>query len=182
METKKITCKGILELLIFLAVVFVLTFFVIRYVGQRTLVEGNSMEPALHDGDNLIVDKISYRYRKPERYDIIVFPYQKEEGTYFIKRLIGLPGETVRIDQEGHIYINGDRIMELYGKEVMQNPRLAVNEITLGEDEYFVLGDNRNNSTDSRDERVGLVKRDNILGKAWVRIYPFDQFGKILHQ
>ena len=88
-----------------------------------------------------------------------------------------MPGETVRIDEDGSIYINGERMPESYGKEVIDNPGCARQEIALGEDEYFVLGDNRNNSMDSRDERVGLIQREELIGRALIRIYPFDQIG-----
>ena len=140
------------------------------------------MEPALSDGDNLIVDKISYRFHDPERFDIIIFPYQWEPNTYYIKRIIGLPGETIQIDDEGNIYIDGEMLRENYGLERIQNPGLAREPVTLGEDEYFVLGDNRNNSTDSRFAEVGVIHRDDIVGRAWVRIYPFDSIGVIRHQ
>ena len=106
--------------------------------------------------DNLIVDKITYRFREPERFDIIVFPFEYEDNTFYIKRIIGLPGETVQIDRDGNIFINGEILEEGYGKEVIQEPGRAYEPITLGEDEYFVLGDNRNNSSDSRDMSVGV--------------------------
>ena len=140
------------------------------------------MEPSLSDGDNLIVDKISYRFHDPERFDIIIFPYQWEPNTFYIKRIIGLPGETVQIDDEGTIYIDGEVLQEDYGLERIANPGLARDSITLGEDEYFVLGDNRNNSTDSRYAQVGLIHRDDIVGRAWLRIYPFNRIGWIRHQ
>lgn len=167
---------------IYILIVFVLTFLVIHYVGQRTQVSGSSMESTLSDKDNLIVDKISYRFHAPERFDIIVFPYLHKEDTYYIKRIIGLPGETVQIDEEGNIYINGSVLEESYGREVISNPGTAAEPITLGDDEYFVLGDNRNASSDSRDPNVGLILRENIIGRAWLRIYPFDKFGFIKHQ
>lgn len=179
---RKSKWKAVVQLILYLAAVGILTFLVIRFVGQRTQVTGASMEPALSDGDNLIVDKISYRMGEPERFDIIVFPYRQEEDTYFIKRIIGMPGETVRIDAEGLIYINGERLRESYGKEVMKNPGIAETELTIGADEYFVLGDNRNDSLDSREEKVGLIERENIIGKAWIRIYPFDKIGSVRHQ
>ncbi len=93
-----------------------------------------------------------------------------------------MPGESVRIDWDGNIYIDGELLKESYGREVMLDPGRAEEEILLGEDEYFVLGDNRNNSTDGRAERVGNIHRDNIIGRAWVRIYPFRKFGKLRHQ
>lgn len=179
---RKSKWKAVVQLILYLAAVGILTFLVIRFVGQRTQVTGASMEPALSDGDNLIVDKISYRMGEPERFDIIVFPYRQEEDTYFIKRIIGMPGETVRIDAEGLIYINGERLRESYGKEVMKNPGIAETELIIGADEYFVLGDNRNDSLDSREEKVGLIERENIIGKAWIRIYPFDKIGSVRHQ
>ena len=176
--------KEVVNFALYIAVVFVLTYLVIHYVGQRTEVSGSSMENTLHNGDNLIVDKISYRFRDPERFDIIVFPYQYEENTYYIKRIIGMPGETVRIDAKGIIYINGEELVESYGREVISASKLglAEQEITLADDEYFVLGDNRNASSDSRDPSVGNIKREDIIGRAWLRIYPFSKIGFIKHQ
>ncbi len=138
---------------------------------------------ALQDGDNLIVDKISYRFRDPERYDIIVFPYKYREKTYYIKRIIGLPGETVLI-RDGTVYINGEPLDEDYGVEpiAIGNEGTAREELTLGDDEYFVLGDNRNHSADSRDPNVGLIKRGDIVGRAWVRIWPLKSMGFIKHE
>ena len=174
--------KEILSTSIYLVVVLLLTYLIITYVGQRTRVNGSSMEPMLTNGDNLIVDKISYRFQEPERYDIIVFPFKYEEKTYYIKRIIGLPGETVQIDDAGNIYIDGELLEESYGKEVINDSGRASEPITLQDDEYFVLGDNRNDSSDSRVEAVGNIKRDDIIGRAWVRIYPFSKFGVLKHQ
>lgn len=172
----------ILSLLLYIVVVFGICFLIITFVGQRSKVSGSSMEPTLSDGDNLIVDKISYRIHDPQRFDIIIFPYQYQENTYYIKRIIGLPGEMVYINDAGEIYINGKLLEEDYGLDTIQNPGLASEPITLGEDEYFVMGDNRNNSTDSRFASVGEIKRQNIIGKAWVRIYPFNKITVIKHQ
>lgn len=174
--------KEILSTSLYLLMVLVLTYFVIHFVGQRTRVDGESMQPILNNNDNLIVDKISYRFRDPERFDIIVFPYKYQEKTYYIKRIIGLPGETVQIDMEGNILINGEVLDEGYGKEVMIDPGRAIEPITLADDEYFVLGDNRNNSTDSRRDSVANIKRKDIIGRAWIRIWPFSDFGVLKHQ
>lgn len=174
--------KEILSTSLYLLFVLVATFLVVTYVGQRTKVSGASMEPTLHDGDNLIVDKISYRFEDPKRFDIIVFPFRYEDKTYYIKRIIGLPEETVYIDEYGIIYINGNILTESYGKEVIADPGRAYEPITLGEDEYFVMGDNRNNSSDSRDPVVGNIHRDELIGKAWMRIWPLGKFGFIKHQ
>nr|WP_283683965.1 signal peptidase I [Parablautia sp. Marseille-Q6255] len=174
--------KEILSWVLWLLFVVVFVYVVITFVGQRTVVDGRSMNPNLNDGDNLIVEKLSYRFKDPERFDIIVFPPQGAPNEHYIKRIIGLPGETVQIDTDGTIYINGEILEEDYGLETIQNPGRAAEPITLGEDEYFVLGDNRNNSTDSRTEKVGNVKRDTITGRAWVRIWPLSDFGVLKHQ
>lgn len=174
--------KEVLSTSLYLLVVLALTFLVITFVGQRTKVIGSSMEPMLKDGDNLIVDKLSYRFNEPERFDIIVFPFRYEEKTYYIKRIIGLPGETVYIDESGAVYINGEVLKESYGKETIIDPGRAFEPVVLGEDEYFVMGDNRNNSSDSRDPVVGNIHRDEFIGKAWMRIWPLDKLGMIKHQ
>lgn len=168
--------------LVYIVIIVGLTYLIVTYVGQRTSVSGHSMEPTLSHGDNLIVDKITYRFKDPERFDIIVFPYRYEENTFYIKRIIGLPGETVQVIG-GYVYINGQLLeSDIYGAEVMDSPGIAAEPITLGENEYFVLGDNRNHSADSREASVGVLKRDELLGRAWVRIFPFDKIGVIKHE
>ena len=174
--------KEILSTSIYLLVVLCAAYLIITYVGQRTQVSGSSMETTLSDGDNLLVDKITYRFSDPKRFDIIVFPFQYDTDTYYIKRIIGMPGETVQIDYDGNIYIDGEILEESYGREVIQNPGRAAEPITLGEDECFVMGDNRNNSSDSRDPSVGNIHRKDIIGRAWVRIWPFSKFGVLKHQ
>lgn len=178
--------KELLDTSLYLLVVLALTYLVITFVGQRTEVSGSSMETTLSDQDNLIVDKLTYRFSAPKRFDIIVFPVksdnESDEKIYYIKRIIGMPGETVRIDVEGTIYINGEVLDESYGRETIRNPGRAYQEITLAEDEYFVLGDNRNNSEDSRMDEVGNIHRRNIIGRAWVRIWPLNKFGVLKHQ
>ena len=174
--------KEILSTSLYLLVVLVITYLVIHFVGQRTQVQGESMEPMLQDGDNLIVDKITYHFKAPQRFDIIVFPFQYKEDTYYIKRIIGLPGETGQITGEGTIYIDGEVLEEGYGREVIRDPGNAYSPVTLGEDEYFVLGDNRNNSSDSRSSSVGLIHRKDIIGRAWVRIWPFSKISVLKHQ
>lgn len=174
--------REILSTSLYLLGVLCLVYLVIHFVGQRTQVQGSSMEPMLSTEDNLIVDKLSYRFHDPERFDIIVFPFQQAEETFYIKRIIGLPGETVQIDEEGNIYVDGEVLEESYGKEVIVDPGRAREPVELGKDEYFVLGDNRNNSTDGRDSRVGNIKRENIIGRAWLRIWPLDKFGFVKHR
>ena len=176
--------KEFLNTAIYLLCVLGAVWLVITFAGQRTEVEGASMENTLHNGDNLIVDKLSYRFHDPERFDIIVFPFQYQANTYYIKRIIGLPGETVQIMEDGSIYINGEKLEESYGREVIQPETIgrAAEPIVLGEDEYFVMGDNRNNSSDSRTDIVGNIKREDIIGKAWLRIWPLSDFGVLKHQ
>lgn len=175
--------REVISTLLYLIAVMCAVYLLIAYVGQRTIVSGDSMVPTLHDQDNLIVDKLSYHFNDPERFDIIVFPFKYAEGKYYIKRIIGMPGETVRIDEEGVIYINGEVLEEDYGREVILPEKigLADEDIVLGEDEYFVLGDNRNNSSDSRVPQVGNIKREDIIGRAWVRIWPLRDFGLLKH-
>lgn len=176
------TLKEILKTSIYFLVVLVIALLIVTFVGQRTIVDGSSMNNTLVDKDNIIVDKISYRFKDPQRFDIIVFPYKLSKRTYYIKRIIGLPGETVFIDEDGNIFINDELLTENYGLEVIQKPGRASIPIKLGEDEYFVLGDNRNDSMDSRYDNVGNIKRSEIIGRAWLRIYPFNKFGIIKHQ
>lgn len=175
--------KEVLGWVLYIAIIIGATYLIVTFVGQRTRVSGDSMESALHNGDNLIVDKISYRFRDPERYEIIVFPYQYQENTFYIKRIIGLPGETVQV-KEGEVYINGELLGENYGLEQIEEGKegLAIDPITLGEDEYFVLGDNRNHSSDSRDPSVGILTKDDLIGRAWVRIWPLNSIGVIPHE
>lgn len=176
--------KEVINTVLYLAGVLCLTWVIIAFVGQRTEVKGASMESTLQNGDQLITDKITYRFRDPQRFDIIVFPFQYEKDTYYIKRIIGLPGETVQIGEDGTIYIDGEVLEESYGREVIspENIGRAAEPITLGEDEYFVMGDNRNNSMDSRTAIVGNIHREDIIGRAWVRIWPLDKFGVLKHQ
>ena len=165
--------------LLYILIIVGLTYLIITFVGQRTRVSGYSMEPTLSDGDSLIVDKISYRFRDPKRFDIIVFPYKYEKNTYYIKRIIGLPGETVQVT-DGYVYINGQKLeSDTYGAELMQ---AEASPVTLSEDEYFVMGDNRNHSSDSRDPSVGVIKRKDLMGRAFLRVYPFDKIGVIKHE
>lgn len=115
--------------LVYIVIVVIIAWGFVTFVAQRTQVSGASMETTLSDGDQLIVDKISYQFREPERFEIIVFPYQYEAGTYYIKRIIGLPGETVQI-LDGSVYINGEKLEEHYGNEVMEEAGIAAEPVT----------------------------------------------------
>lgn len=168
------------ELLVYAVIIVLCITVVPRYVIQRTEVQGDSMKDNLHDEENLLVEKVSYYFKDPERFDIITFyPQGREEEEYYIKRVIGLPGERIQISGNT-IYINGKVLEEHYGREPMVDAGIAEEEIKLGDDEFFVLGDNRNHSMDSRDgEAVGVVKKKNIDGHAILRIYPFSRFGTL---
>lgn len=169
------TVRSIISNVLYIAAVLLFSFLIVRYVGQRTEVIGSSMVPTLEDGNQLITDKITYRFREPERFDIVVFPHGPN-NEYYIKRIIGMPGETVEISEDGTIYIDGEVLEEDYGYG-NTTPQEMSGGITLSEDEYFVLGDNREVSLDSRYAEVGNVPRSIIIGRAWLRLYPFDQFG-----
>lgn len=182
-KEQKSMVREVLEFVVYLTIALVAALLIVKFVGQRTQVEGRSMEPTLYNGENLILDKISYRFRDPERFDIIVFPFTEDgEKEHFIKRIIGLPGETVQII-DGYVYIDGEKLeSDTYGKEVMKSAGRAAEPITLGQDEYFVLGDNRNNSRDGRYPEVGNIKRKDITGRAFIRIWPLSEFGILKHQ
>lgn len=152
-----------------------------KYVAFQSKVEGVSMLPTLENDNSIIIDKLSYTIGKPKRYDIVVFPVKngndKETESYFIKRIIALPGETININN-GKVYINGLPLQnEKYGKEIIRDAGLVQQPKTLASDEYFMLGDNRNMSTDSRSDVVGMVKKKDIIGKAVFRIWPLNEFG-----
>lgn len=140
-----------------------LAFLLNLFAGQMVEVSGCSMEPTYHDGYRIFMEKITYRFFSPKRYDVIVFP--RKGDYYLIKRIIGLPNETVYISRTGRIYINGELLDEDYGMEDMTYAGAAGTSIKLGPDEFFVLGDNRNNSLDSRSIYIGNVKADEITGK-----------------
>ena len=169
--------RTLLGVLICVTIALTLSLLITKYAAHHTSVEGSSMEPTLENGDQLIVEKLSYYFHDPERYDVIVFPFSDDVS--YIKRIIGVPGDIIQI-KNGVIYLNGEELDEHYGKEDrIQEAGLAEEEIVLNEGEYFVLGDNRNASVDSRREEVGTITRSQIKGKAWVRFYPFDKISTI---
>lgn len=179
-DKQKSMKREIINTVLYFIFLFVAVWAIVTFVGQRTVVNGVSMYDTLNDGDNLWVDKFSYHFKDPQRFDIVVFPmYDGEE--YFIKRIIGLPGETVRIDHQGNIYINGEQLEESYGYETIEPEMIgrAFDGVTLGDDEYFVMGDNRNESEDSRFDIVGNVKRKDLMGKAVFRLWPITSFGTL---
>ena len=205
-----------LELALYIVIILVGAVSIPKYVIQRTLVDGESMENNLMDEDNILVEKISPHFKTLNRFDVIVFypHYDKDKSEtsfwydlkltcmnilhmdttkviesenteslkyyreYYVKRIIGLPGETIQITGD-NIYIDGSLLEENYGKMPITNPGIAEEPLKLGDDEYFVMGDNRKVSLDSRYEEVGPVQKEEIAGRAILRIWPFDSFGKI---
>ncbi len=186
-ETGKETSMGreILGTVLYIAFICLAVFFILHYVGQRTVVDGDSMYPTLEDQENLIMDKLSYHFSDPERYDIVIFPGTEPDDPdshpYFIKRVIGLPGETVQI-KDGKIYIDGELLdtdIYAYGGYTEDTELNYEEPYELKSDEYFCMGDNRSVSFDSRYSEVGPVKREEIIGKVWIRIWPFSKFGDV---
>lgn len=150
--------------------------FSIFFCKNVEMTEG-SMEPTVEIGDTLLVNTLAYRFSEPKREDILVFKSNDSaNASLHIKRVIGLPGEKIRIS-DGQILINGVTYMEKKDLASISYAGLAEQEITLGKNEYFVLGDNRNNSADSRYSDIGNVEKSNIVGKVWFRISPYTRLG-----
>lgn len=171
--------KSLFLWIIEIALVIFAAYLIIEYAVEKTTMMGVSMNTTLNDGDKIIVNKLAYLRREPERYDVIVFSQSKSgHGYYNIKRVIGLPGETVEI-VNGEVYINGVKLQEELEVEAMRVAGLADEAILLGENEFFVLGDNRNYSEDSRFANIGIVVKNDIIGKAWLRLEPFSIIDKI---
>lgn len=169
--------KEVFSWMIEILLAIVLAFTFVYFIGLRTSVVGQSMSPTLVSGDEILVNRFVYKVTDPKRGDIIVFlPNGNEKSHYYVKRVIGVPGDTVLI-QNGAVYINGEVYKEEIETAAIEEAGLASEEITLDSDEYFVLGDNRNNSEDSRYANIGNIKKDYIIGKAWFRVAPFSSFG-----
>lgn len=163
------------EILITLLVAFTFVYF----VGLRTSVVGQSMTETLSGGDEILVNRFIYKVTNPKQNDIIVFlPNGNEKSHYYVKRVVAVPGDTVLIEN-GALYVNGELFEEEVEVAAMEEAGLASEEITLGSDEFFVLGDNRNNSEDSRYANIGNIKKEYIIGKAWFRVAPWGEFGFI---
>lgn len=135
----KSTAREVLDWILYIGIVLILSWLIVTFVGVRTVVDGQSMEPTLQDGNNLIVDKLSYRFRDPKRYEIIVFPYKYEENTYYIKRIIGLPGETVQV-KNGEVYIDGEILERTMELKPWKTPGLPLSRSNWGRTSTLSLG------------------------------------------
>ena len=153
----------------------VLMFLVFRFAVQNYRVDGLSMLPTLQDQQYIVVNRAAYLFHPPERGDIIVFAYPVDPSQDYIKRIIGLPGDRVQVSREGVVSVNGVELHEPYVKDTT-NP-YPPTDIQLGPDQYFVLGDNRGDSSDSRV--WGPVPRQNIIGQAWFVYWPLNEFHAI---
>lgn len=160
--------------LLHLLAILLLSWLMVHFVVQRVDVYGVSMEPDYREGDIILVDKVSYRFQEIRRFDAVVFAYRYRDNQFYIKRVIGLPGETVQI-VDGVVYIDGEPLDDPYGLEPIEKPRRGEEPVVLGEGEYFLLGDNRNDSSDSRDSDIGNVSEDEIIGKAGLRLWPWKR-------
>lgn len=165
--------KSTIEMLETIVIAGVAVFLIRSYVVQPFLVSGDSMLPTFKNGDYLLVDELTYRFRSPERGEVVVLRYPKDEDIYFIKRIIGLPGETVVIE-DGQV-----KIINKGGEVILKEPYIQDNKLitqtireTLGENEYFVMGDNRSFSYDSRN--WGVLPAKDIVGVVRLRLWPFN--------
>ncbi|MGN0334854.1 MAG: signal peptidase I [Lachnospiraceae bacterium] len=161
------------------ALAFAFACILVVNFGMMISNVGQSMEPLLGSGDKVLANKLIYGLREPQRGDLVVFkPNGNENSHYYIKRVIALPGETVQII-DGFVYIDGEVFIEDIKTEQMEYAGVAEEALTLEKDEYFVLGDNRNASEDSRNAEIGNVKEEDITARAWFVISPWSNFGFI---
>lgn len=165
-SSKKDKIKNILMWVFQIGITIAISFVFVYFIGQKTVAIGKSMEPTVGEGKKVWINKFSYMLSTPKRNDVIVFkPNGNTNAHSSIKRVIAIPGDTVMI-KDGVVYINGEELEEKW--DLMADAGIAADAIKLDIEEYFVLGDNRNNSEDSRYADVGLVKLEDIEGKAWL--------------
>ena len=182
LEDHRVSKQTIIKILITLveAAIVIFAAYAITHYGLETMtVSGEYMSPTLKDGDSILINKMSYRMHRIHRNDVIVVQENGSEHSFFtLNRVIGLPGETVLI-QDGQVYIDGKPLKEKLEFPLMENGGMALDPVTLEEDEYFVLGDNRNECEDSRNASVGNINKKDVVGKAWMRLNSFTFIGMI---
>lgn len=167
--------KDIFEVLVGCVAAFFLAFVIVYSIGMRTSMIGDSMEPTLYNAQEILISRFSYKLSMPKRGDVIVFlPNGNQKTHYYVKRVIGLPGETIQI-KNGYVYIDGQLLEEEDLYDRVSDAGIAVNELELANDEFFVLGDNRNSSEDSRSGNIGPVKKNTIIGRAWFHMAASDE-------
>lgn len=175
LKDKESTAYQVFDLVRFVLICLAVVIPVRIFIAQPFIVDGASMEPTIETGEYFIVDRISYRIKEPQRGDVIVIRPPSNQSTFFIKRLIGLPGETVRFEGDTVVIVNEESPEGI----VLDEPYISRSiisadlEIVLGEDEFYVMGDNRPSSQDSR--YFGALRREDIVGRAWLRLFPLNQ-------
>ena len=175
LEDKKV--RGVLRLVFEIIVTLAFAALVGIAMFQSVTMQESSMEPTISVGDRYFMNRVIYRVSSPKRGDVIVFRTNaSDDAALHIRRVIGLPGETVQI-VDGQILINGETYKEGRDFPVISNPGMASSPVTLESGEYFVLGDNRNNSEDSRSGSIGKVNKKYITGKLWFKLFPVKSIG-----
>ncbi len=165
--------KEILSWIFWIFVSVLLAVVTVFCVGMKTSVIGSSMEPSLYNGQEIFLNRLVYKVASPRAGDVVVFlPNGNEKSHYYVKRVVGVPGDKLYI-KSGMLYVNGE-VVEVYFNDRIAEPGILENEVTLGEDEYFVIGDNCNSSEDSRSANVGTVRKSYIIGKAWMKLAAGD--------
>lgn len=168
-----VVVKEIFSWLFWIFASILLAVVLVFCIGMKTSVIGPSMEPSLYNGQSIFLNRLIYKVASPRKGDVIVFlPNGNEKSHYYVKRVVGGPGDTLYI-KNGLLYVN-DEVVEEYFNDRIAEPGLLESEVTLGEDEYFVIGDNCNNSEDSRSANIGTVKKSYIIGKAWMKLAAGD--------
>lgn len=178
-SSKKRIILQIVTYLLEICIVIGIAYAITKYGLMQTSMMGESMQETLNNGDEVLVNKFAYKFSEPERFDVVAYCQNSSEHSYLnIKRIIGLPGDKILIEK-GKVYINGEELEEKVNVEPMNTGGIAGEELFLEENEYFLLGDNRNNSQDSRFSNVGTVVKDDIIGKVWFRMKPFSSIKSL---
>lgn len=182
-KDRNVKVKAAVLIMVYVVIITIIVSLFNAFLYSPMRVVGDSMNPTFRNNDVLLIDKLSYEKGEPQRFDLIVFSYQYDIKTKYIKRVIGLPGETVEI-RDNKILIDDEELVEYYGIYENDGEKQLENygPYTLDYDEFFVLGDNRDHSVDSRSGDVGAVSRDIIIGRAAFRLWPFNDIGSLKYQ
>lgn len=173
--SKKDSIREIKEWIQTIIIAAVLALLIRSFIFEIILVDGSSMVPTLSDRDRVFVNKITYLFERPQHGDIIIFKTPEDNKSNYVKRLIGLPGDSIKIEN-GVVYLNGEPLDEPY---IAAPPFNDYAEVVVPEDTFFALGDNRNDSKDSRDSHIGFISMKNLVGKAVLRIWPLNSLSRI---